>query len=129
MNNYMSSIGSAYMSNSSDLSAIENIKGSSKSEKEQLQKVANEFESIFIAKMLTEMDKTVDKEGSLFQESKYMDNLKSFMYNEIAREISSNPHTSIGVAKQLYTQLEKTVIVSVLRLCGAAEHLLQTKIL
>ena len=29
------------------------------------------------------------------------------MYNEIAREISSNPHTSIGVAKQLYTQLEK----------------------
>ena len=109
MNNYMSSIGSAYMSNSSDLSAIENIKGSSKSEKEQLQKVANEFESIFIAKMLTEMDKTVDKEGSLFQESKYMDNLKSFMYNEIAREISSNPHTSIGVAKQLYTQLEKTV--------------------
>ena len=109
MNNYMGSIGSAYMSNSSDLSAIENIKGSSKSEKEQLQKVANEFESIFVAKMLTEMDKTVDKEGSLFQESKYMDNLKSFMYNEIAREISSNPHTSIGVAKQLYTQLEKTV--------------------
>lgn len=109
MNNYMSSIGSAYISNSSDLSAIENIKGSSKSEKEQLQKVANEFESIFVAKMLTEMDKTIDKEGSLFQESKYMDNLKSFMYNEIAREISSNPHTSIGVAKQLYTQLEKTV--------------------
>ena len=109
MNNYIGSIGSAYMSNSSDLSAIENIKGSSKSEKEQLQKVANEFESIFVAKMLTEMDKTVDKEGSLFQESKYMNNLKSFMYNEIAREISSNPHTSIGVAKQLYTQLEKTV--------------------
>lgn len=109
MNNYVNSIGSAYLSNSSDLSAIENIKGNSKSEKEQLQKVANEFESIFVAKMLTEMDKTVDKEGSLFQESKYMDNLKSFMYNEIAREISSNPHTSIGVAKQLYTQLEKTV--------------------
>ena len=109
MNNYISSMGSAYMSNSSDLAAIENIKGNSKSEKEQLKKVANEFESIFVAKMLTEMDKTVDKEGSLFQESKYMDNLKSFMYNEIAREISSNPHTSLGVAKQLYTQLEKTV--------------------
>ncbi len=109
MNNYLGSIGSAYMSNSSDLSAIENIKSSSKSEKEQLQKVANEFESIFIAKMLTEMDKTVDKEGSMFQESKYLDNLKSIMYNQISREISSNPHTSIGVAKQLYTQLEKTV--------------------
>ena len=109
MNNYISSIGNAYMSNSSDLTAIENIKGSSKSEKEQLKKVATEFESIFVAKMLTEMDKTVDKEGSLFQESKYMDNLKSLMYNQIAREISSNPHTSIGVAKQLYTQLERQV--------------------
>ena len=54
-------------------------------------------------------DKTVDKEGSLFQESKYMDNLKSFMYNEIAREISSNPNTSIGIAKQMYSQLEKTI--------------------
>ena len=109
MNNYVGSIGNAYMSNSSDLSAIENIKGNSKSEKEQLKKVASEFESIFVSKMMMEMDKTIDKEGSLFQESKYMDNLKSFMYNQIAREISSNPHTSIGVAKQLYTQLERQV--------------------
>jgi len=109
MNNYIGSIGNTYMTNSSDLSAIENIKGNSKSEKEQLQKVASEFESIFVSKMMMEMDKTVDKEGSLFQESKYMDNLKSLMYNQIAREISSNPHTSIGVAKQLYTQLERQV--------------------
>lgn len=109
MNEYISGIGNAYMSNSSDLAAIANIKNGAKTEKEQLQKVATEFESIFVAKMLTEMDKTVDKDGSLFQESKYLDNLKSFMYNGIAREISSNPHTSIGVAKQLYTQLEKTV--------------------
>lgn len=109
MNNYIGSIGNAYMSNSSDLSAIENIKSGTKSEKEQLQKVASEFESIFVSKMMMEMDKTIDRENSLFQESKYMDNLKSIMYNQIAREISSNPHTSIGVAKQLYTQLEKQV--------------------
>ena len=109
MNNYVGSIGSTYISNSSDLSAIENIKGNSKSEKEQLKKVASEFESIFVSKMMMEMDKTIDKEGSLFQESKYMDNLKSFMYNQIAREISSNPNTSIGIAKQMYTQLERQV--------------------
>ena len=109
MHNYVSGIGNAYMSNSSDLSAIENIKGNSKSEKEQLKKVASEFESIFVSKMMMEMDKTIDKEGSLFQESKYMDNLKSFMYNQIAREISSNPNTSIGIAKQMYTQLERQV--------------------
>lgn len=109
MNNYIGRIGNAYMSNSSDLEAIANIKNGAKSEKEQLKKVASEFESIFVSKMMMEMDKTVDKENSLFQESKYMDNLKSFMYNQIAREISSNPNTSIGVAKQLYTQLEKQV--------------------
>ena len=109
MDNYVSSIGSNYLQNSSDLSEIEAIKRGSKSKKEQLQKVATEFESIFVAKMLNELDKTVDKSGSLFQETKYLDNLKSFMYNGIAREIASNPNTSLGVAKQLYTQLEKTV--------------------
>ena len=85
MNNYVNSIGGSYIQNSSDLAEIENIKRTSKTEKEQLEKVSKEFESIFVAKMLHELDKTVDKEGSLFQESKYMDNLKSFMYNDIAR--------------------------------------------
>lgn len=106
---YIENIGSSYMQNSSDLSQIEQIKRGTKSSKEQLKKVATEFESIFVAKMLNEMDKTVDKEGSLFQESKYLDNLKSFMYNDIARQIANDPRTSIGIAKQMYQQLEKTV--------------------
>ena len=38
-----------------------------------------------------------------------MDNLKSFMYNDIARTIANDPKSSIGIAKQMYTQLEKTV--------------------
>ena len=109
MDNYIKNIGSSYYSTSSDFAAIENIKKGAKSEKEQLQRVASEFESIFVAKMLNELDKTVDKEGSMFQESKYLDNLKSFMYNDIAREISSNPQSSLGIAKQIYQQLEKTV--------------------
>ncbi len=106
---YVENIGSAYLQNSSDLSEIEAIKRGTKSQKEQLKKVSREFESIFIAKMLNEMDKTVDKEGSMFKESKYLDNLKSFMYNDIARNIANNPQTSIGIATQMYTQLEKTV--------------------
>lgn len=109
MENYVGSIGTSYMQNSSDLAEIESIKRGSKTKKEQLEKVSKEFESIFVAKMLNELDKTVDKEGSLFQESKYLDNLKSFMYNDIARNISNNPQTSLGIAKQLYSQLEKTV--------------------
>ena len=105
MNNYINSIGTSFMQNSSDLAEIENIKRSSKTDKEKLMGVAKEFESIFVAKMLNELDKTVDKEDSLFQESKYLDNLKSFMYNDIARDIASNPRTSLGIAKQMYTQL------------------------
>ena len=107
---YVENIGSSYMQNSSDLTQIEQIKRGTKSSKEQLKKVSSEFESIFIAKMLNEMDKTVDKEGSMFQESKYLDNLKSFMYNDIARTIAQDPRTSLGIAKQMYTQLEKTVV-------------------
>ncbi len=106
---YLENIGSAHLQNSSDLAEIANIKRGTKSEKEQLKKVSTEFESIFISKMLNELDKTVDKEGSLFQESKYLDNLKSFMYNDIAREIAKNPRTSLGIARQMYMQLEKTV--------------------
>ena len=109
LNNIVGNIGSTYINNSSDLGEIENIKRNSSSEKEKLEKISREFESIFVSKLLTEMEKTVDKEGSLFQESKYLDNLKSFMYNDIARTIASNDRTSIGIAKQLYTQLEKTV--------------------
>lgn len=109
MQNYIGNIGQSYYSTSSDFAAIENIKKGSKTEKEQLKEVASEFESIFIAKMLNEMDKTVDKEGSMFQESKYLDNLKSFMYNDIARTIAQDEHSNLGIARQMYSQLEKTV--------------------
>ena len=46
---YVENIGSSYMQNSSDLSQIEQIKRGTKSSKEQLKKVATEFESIFVA--------------------------------------------------------------------------------
>ena len=109
MDNIIGNIGQSYMQTSSDFAQIEQIRKGAKTEKEQLKQVATEFESIFVAKMLNEMEKTVDKEGSLFQESKYLDNLKSFMYNDIARQIANDPRSSIGIAKQMYTQLEKTV--------------------
>ena len=109
MNNYISSVGNSYLQNSSDLAEIETINRGSKTEKEKLDKVAKEFESIFISKMLNEMEKTVDKENSLFQDSKYLDNLRSFMFNDIARTIANDERTSIGIAKQIYTQMEKTV--------------------
>ena len=45
--------------------------------KSQLMKAAEEFEAIFITKMLSEMDKTVDREGGIFGEkTQYEDTFK-----------------------------------------------------
>ena len=69
--------------------------------KEQLRKAATEFESIFVTKMLSEMDKTVDHENGLFgKESQYV-------YQQMGRDIANNPRTSFGFADQIYRQMEK----------------------
>ena len=86
-----------------------NIKAE-KSSKEQLKKVSQEFESIFFFFFLTLMDKTIDKEGGIFgEESKYLDTFKSYMFDEMGRQIAKNPVTSFGFAKQIYEQMEKFV--------------------
>lgn len=77
------------------------------SEKAQLKKVSQEFESIFITQMLNMMDKTVDEEGGVFGKGKYMQNFKSFIYGEMGREMAQNPRTTFGFAKQIYEQMEK----------------------
>lgn len=85
--------------------AVESTSG-----KKQLQKVAKEFESIFISKMFSTLDKTVDKEGGIFgEETKYFDTFKSYMYNELGRELANSPRTTFGFAKQIYEQMEKYV--------------------
>ena len=76
--------------------------------KEQLKKAAQEFESIFITKMLSEMDKTVDREKGLFgEESQYVDTFKSIVYQQMGHDIASNPRTTFGFADQIYRQMEK----------------------
>lgn len=90
-----------------DVQRLGNIK-TLKSPKAQLQKVSKEFEAIFITKMLNTMDKTVDKEGGIFgNDDKYMDKFKSYIYDEVGRDIAKNPLTSVGFAKQIYSQMEK----------------------
>ena len=78
--------------------------------KTQLKKAAEEFEAIFITKMLTEMDKTVDREGGIFgKESQYLDTFKSIVYQQMGHDMASNPRSSIGMAQQIYRQMEKYV--------------------
>ena len=78
--------------------------------KEQLKKVATEFESIFITKMLSEMDKTVDRsDGFLENKAPYLDTFKSIIYQQMGRDIANNPRTTFGFAEQIYKQMEKYV--------------------
>ena len=82
---------------------------SSGTQRQQLKKIAKEVEAILVSKMLTQMDKTVDRENSMFGESKYMDNFKSIFFNQIGRDVANSPTSNIGFAKQLYAQMEKSV--------------------
>lgn len=92
-----------------DQQIINNIK-ENKSGKAELNKVSKEFESIFISKMFSVMDESVDREGGIFgDETKYMDNFKSYMYNELGRQLANNPNSTFGLAKQIYSQMEKQV--------------------
>ena len=78
--------------------------------KQQLRKAAEEFEAIFITKMLSEMDKTVDREEGLFGEkTQYVDTFKSIVYQQMGHDMASNPRSSIGMAEQIYRQMEKYV--------------------
>ena len=105
------SIPTHTMTNSSqgaDFDVVNTIR-SSGTQKEQLKKVAKEFEAILVSKMLTQMDKTVDRENSLFGESKYEENFKSILFNQIGRDVANSPISNIGFAKQLYQQMERSV--------------------
>lgn len=76
--------------------------------KEQLKKVASEFESLFVSKMVETLDKTVDKDSGIFgKEGSYLKNFKSYMFMQLGRDIAKNPVTSFGFAKQIYEQMER----------------------
>lgn len=80
-------------------------------EKTQLKKVATEFESIFITKMLQEMDKTVDKEenGLFGNDNKYEEAFKGIVFQQMGRDLANNPRTTFGFADQIYRQMEHLV--------------------
>ena len=105
--NYTSAMPSGTIDGEQD---VFNRINETKSGKDKLKKTAKEFEAVFIAKMFSLMDKTVDKEDGIFgEETKYLDNFKSYMYNEMGRQMANNPHSTFGFAKQIYEQMEKLV--------------------
>lgn len=113
MENSINSVTSNVLNNqglvNNDTQVFNKIKESG-SQKAQLRKVGQEFETMFMTKMMTLMDKTVDREGGILgEDSKYVDTFKNYVFQEVSRQMSSNPHTSIGIASQVYKQMERYI--------------------
>lgn len=74
--------------------------------KDKLMDAAQNFESVFVNQLLQIMDKTI-------QRSDFMSGgsgekiFRQMFYQEIAKDISKNPNTSFGMAKQVYEQLSQ----------------------
>ena len=80
---------------------------SSNSQDDQLKKAASEFESIFVSQILQKMDNLVDKEDGVFgNNGAYLKTFKTFMFQQLGRDIANNPLQSLGLAKQIYEQMK-----------------------
>ena len=115
MANSINSVSANLLNSGSTISdsqyTLNNIKALGKDkEKEQLKKVGQEFETMFITKLMQTMDKMIDREGGILgEETRYIDTFKNHVYQEFVKQMASNPHTSIGLANHIYKQMEKYV--------------------
>ena len=56
------------------------------------------------------MDNLVDKEGGIFDNNgAYLKTFKSFMFQQLGRDIANNPLNSFGMAKQIYEQMKTSL--------------------
>ena len=81
----------------------------SDADKTKLMKTAQEFEAMFLSRLLNTMDSTVSREDGMFAQGNGEKTFKSFYFQQIASEVSKNPATSIGIAKQIYEQVQGQV--------------------
>ena len=113
MNNSINNVSTNVLNNNglvnNDQFTVNRIK-SSGGQKAQLKKVGEEFETMFLTKMIQTLDKTVDREGGMLgEESRYVDTFKNHVFQEVGRQIATNKYTSVGIASQIYQQMEKYV--------------------
>ena len=78
--------------------------------KAQLKKIGEEFETMFLTKMLQTLDKTIDRAGGILgEETRYVDTFKNHVFQELGRQIAGCKFTTVGIASQIYKQMEKFV--------------------
>lgn len=73
----------------------------------KLKEAAVQFESIFINQLLQQMDKTIDRSSGFMSGGKGEQMFREMFYQEIAKDIASNPNNNFGLGRQIYQQLSK----------------------
>lgn len=87
---------------------LEELSGTDKSKMsdEKLKKTAQDFEAVFVNKLLETLDSTVERSGD-FSGGRGEETFRSMLNGEIAKNISSNPASSFGFAQQVYEQMKR----------------------
>lgn len=76
-------------------------------EKEDLKKVSQDFEALFLKKLFDEMDKTVDRKNSLFDGGNAEEIFRGMLNDERAKSISKSG--GIGLGELIYKQLSSEI--------------------
>lgn len=91
------------------LNNLNNLKNSIQTGKDtkddSLKKASADFEAVFVKQLLEIMDSTVQK-GEFMHGGQAEGTFKSMMNDELAKNISSNPHSTFGLAEQIYKQMK-----------------------
>lgn len=90
-----------------EINKLSGINFKNKTDRE-LMEAASQFEAVFVNQLFKAMEATVERDG-LLSGGKGEEMFRSMFYEEIARDISSNPATSFGFAKQIYEQMKDLV--------------------
>ena len=93
-----------------DITSIDfrNVQGMKATEDERLKRVSQEFESVFVAQMLNIMDKTIERTGFI-SGGQAEEKFRSMLNQYIAQDIAKSPTGSIGIAKQMYEQMKRSI--------------------
>lgn len=72
---------------------------------QELMEAAQQFEAVFIGQLFNMMDKTVERD-EMFSGGRGEEMFRSMFFDEVAKNIASEPATSFGFAKQIYEQMK-----------------------
>lgn len=87
---------------------LEELAASKQTDKndEKLMKAAQNFEAVFVNKLLEIIDSTIERNEGFMSGGRGEATFRSLLNSEVAKQISSTPQTSFGFAEQIYKQMK-----------------------